>query len=114
MEAIGRASLGRRASLISWYHSAQRREQEQMWDNDLNTTAAGVLAEMRSGKLPSGSAAGDLDRLPIIDALRAAVGSEDRDWLLAAVESSDDRLAALAVSMLRRLIDDPVVFSAFE
>ncbi len=85
-----------------------------MSPNDLNSTAAGVLAEMRTGKLPSGSAAGDLDRLPIIDALRAAVGSDDRDWLLAAVENSDDRLAALAVSMLRRLIGDPVVFSAFE
>ena len=85
-----------------------------MSSSELNNTAAAALAEMRAGKLPLGPGASDLDRLPIIDALRAAVRLDDRDWLLAAVESSDDHLSALAVSMLRRLIDDPVVFSAFE
>lgn len=85
-----------------------------MTAGDLSKTAANVLDDMRSGNLPAGTAAGDFDRLPIIDALRAAVRADDRDWLLALIDSADDRLAALAVSMLRRQIADPVVFNAFE
>lgn len=76
--------------------------------------ASEVLAVMREGELPEAQEAEQLDRLPIIDQLRLEVNSIDRDWLEPLLANSDDRLAGLAVSMLRHHLCDPALRSKLE
>ena len=78
-------------------------------DVPLGFLAAAIVRHLRSGNKPSKQEADYLNRLPIIDALRAQITKEDLPWLFGVVEGKPGEVAAFYLSLVRRFTGEKAV-----
>jgi hypothetical protein len=71
--------------------------------------AEAVTARMRDGDGPKGYVAGYLDCIPLIDSLRQNVTKDDVPGLIKVTKEQQGQTAGLAVSLLRRYVNEPKV-----